>query len=107
MADAMVISKTVDCPYCIAKAGEDCWSQERSEHGGFRRMYGTAHSARAVPAPACPTCAAGEGECCLNANGEPYRDEIQEATIVAAFMHLERQRLARTGFLGNSPEIAT
>lgn len=39
-----VITKDIDCPVCIAKAGEDCIGD-----GGYR-MLGEGHYARSIPA---------------------------------------------------------
>lgn len=44
--EAHVLTRDIDCPWCIAKAGERCWDIDR--RGGFRTDM--VHLARSLPA---------------------------------------------------------
>ena len=46
-----VLTQDVDCPWCIAKAGEPCWDftpgfRDRPTSAGFQRRDGQVHMAR-------------------------------------------------------------
>jgi len=53
MSQLKMLSQDVDCPWCIAKAGEACWDYDvwlakktSSAHAAFRRSDGQVHLAR-------------------------------------------------------------